>query len=129
MIYFYRRFNQIQKVNLLKKNPQRKGVVIKVKIISPKKPNSGKRPVIKCLLSNKNYVLSHIPGIGHNLRQYSNVLIRGGGARDLPSVYYSTIRGIYDLSKVNNRTSRKSIYGIKTDEIYKKRLRKKFRNE
>jgi small subunit ribosomal protein S12 len=129
MIYFYKRLNKIKKINLLEKNPQKKGVVIKVKIMSPKKPNSGKRPVIKCLLSNKNYILSHIPGIGHNLRQYSNVLIRGGGARDLPSVYYSTIRGVYDLNKVNNRTSRKSIYGIKTNEINKKKLRKKFRCE
>ena len=95
--------------------------------MSPKKPNSGKRPTVKCSLSNKSLLIAHIPGIGHNLRQYSNVLVRCGGARDLPSVHYSTIRGVYDLNKVLNKTKRKSIYGIKIELILKKKLRRKFR--
>lgn len=127
MIYFYNRLNKKNKINLLKSNPQKKSTVIKVKVMTPKKPNSGKRPIIKVILTNKNYLISHIPGIGHNLRQYSNVLIRGGGARDLPSVYYSAIRGIYDLNKVLNRTKRRSLYGIKLDLSLKKKIRRKFR--
>jgi len=127
MIYFYKRLKKNNKINLLKKNSQKKGIVLKVKVMTPKKPNSGKRPIVKIILSNKKLLISHIPGIGHNLRQYSNTLIRGGGARDLPTVYYSCIRGVYDLSKVNNKTKRKSIYGIKTDITSKKKLRRKFR--
>ena len=96
-------------------NPQKKGVVVRVRILTPRKPNSAKRPVIKVLLVNKYRLTSHIPGIGHNLKKHSTVLIRGGGARDLPGVNYTTIRNVFDLAPVQNRKNRRSIYGIQDD--------------
>jgi small subunit ribosomal protein S12 len=96
-------------------NPQKKGTVVRVRILTPRKPNSAKRPVIKVLLVNKSRLTAHIPGIGHNLKKHSSVLIRGGGARDLPGVNYTCIRGVFDLAPVQNRKNRRSIYGIQDD--------------
>ena len=107
--------------------PQAKGIVMKARIVTPKKPNSARRPVVKVVLSNKNSLTAHIPGIGHNLRRHSNVLIRGGGARDLPGVSHTCVRGVLDLAGVLNRNSRRSIYGIPMKEHLKKKIRRKFR--
>ena len=112
---------------ILDNNPQKKGMVIKTRIVTPKKPNSARRPVAKITLVNKKETVAHIPGIGHNLRKHSNVLIRGGGARDLPGVSYTCIRGLYDLNSVLNKQRRRSIYGVSIPENKKKKLRRKFR--
>lgn len=113
--------------NILNSNPQKKGMVVKTRIITPKKPNSARRPVAKIYLVNKSQTVVHIPGIGHNLRKHSNVLIRGGGARDLPGVSYTCIRGVFDLSSVLNKQRRRSIYGVSIPENKKVKLRRKFR--
>jgi small subunit ribosomal protein S12 len=112
---------------ILDNNPQKKGMVLKTRIVTPKKPNSARRPVAKISLVNKKQTVAHIPGIGHNLRKHSNVLIRGGGARDLPGVSYTCIRGLYDLNSVLNKLRRRSIYGVSIPENKKKKLRRKFR--
>lgn len=112
---------------ILNKNPQKKAIVIKTRIVTPKKPNSARRPVAKISLLNKKQTIAHIPGINHNLRKHSNTLIRGGGARDLPGVSYTCIRGVYDLSSVLNRKRRRSIYGVSIPENKKKKLRRKYR--
>lgn len=112
---------------LLSSRPQIKGVVVKVRITTPRKPNSARRPVVKVLLSNKKQRVAHIPGKGHNLRKHSEVLISGVGARDLPGVHFSCIRGVYDLSPVVGKVRRRSIYGVKKPDILKKKLRRRFR--
>jgi len=112
---------------LLSTRPQIKGVVMKVRITTPRKPNSARRPVVKVLLSNKKQRVAHIPGKGHNLRKHSEVLISGVGARDLPGVHFSCIRGVYDLSPVVGKVRRRSIYGVKKPDILKKKLRRRFR--
>lgn len=119
------------KVNfgVLDNNPQKKGMVLKTRIVTPKKPNSARRPVAKISLVNKKQTVAHIPGIGHNLRKHSNILIRGGGARDLPGVSYTCIRGLYDLNSVLNKQRRRSIYGVAIPENKKKKLRRKFRQD
>lgn len=118
----------IKKVSkILAGNPQKKGMVLKTRIVTPKKPNSARRPVAKIFLVNKKQTVAHIPGIGHNLRKHSNVLIRGGGARDLPGVSYTCIRGVYDLNSVLNKNTRRSIYGVSIPENKKLKLRRKFR--
>jgi len=119
--------NYTENYGVLCKNPQKKGIVLQTRIVTPKKPNSARRPVAKLSLVNKKQTVAHIPGIGHNLRKHSNVLVRGGGARDLPGVSYTCIRGVYDLSGVLNRFRRRSIYGIAIPENKKKKLRRKFR--
>lgn len=108
-------------------NPQARGVVMRARIVTPKKPNSARRPVVKVVLVNKNRVTAHIPGIGHNLRRHSTVLVRGGGARDLPGVSYTCVRGVFDLAGVLNKTKRRSIYGVPLKEHLKKKVRRKFR--
>ena len=96
-------------------NPQVKGVCSKIFTRSPKKPNSAVRKVAKVKLSNKKIVESYIPGIGHNLRQYSVVLIRGGRVPDLPGVKYKCIRGKYDFQAAVDRKTSRSSYGVKLD--------------
>lgn len=107
--------------------PQVQGDVVKVKIVTPKKPNSARRPVVKAKLTNGKGVVSHIPGIGHNLRKHSDVLIRGGGARDLPGVRHTCIRGVYDFMGVKNKTRRRSLYGVKNPPSKNLKIRRKFR--
>jgi small subunit ribosomal protein S12 len=101
------------KVGSLNKNPQRKGICLKVFTMTPKKPNSALRKVARIRLTNNLKITAHIPGEGHNLQEYSIVLVRGGRARDLPSVRYKVIRGKYDLEPVRKRKTRRSKYGIK----------------
>lgn len=100
---------------------------MRARIVTPRKPNSARRPVAKVVLSNRHRVTAHIPGIGHNLRRHSSVLIRGGGARDLPGVSYSCIRGVFDLAGVGHKTKRRSIYGVTRSEYLIKKIRRRFR--
>jgi small subunit ribosomal protein S12 len=102
-------------------NPFVRGSVLRSTVTTPKKPNSARRPIAKILLVNKNLLLSHIPGIGHNLRKHSLVLVRTGGARDLPMVNFSCIRGVYDLIGVVNRITRRSLYGVKKNKLMQKK--------
>nr|NP_038194.1 ribosomal protein S12 [Synura synuroidea]AAF36960.1 ribosomal protein S12 [Synura synuroidea] len=94
-------------------NPQQKGVCLKVYTRTPKKPNSALRKVAKIKLSNKKKIEAYIPGIGHNLQQYSVVLMRGGRVKDLPGVKYHLIRGVYDFQGVKMRKTSRSCYGTK----------------
>lgn len=100
-------------VPALDSSPYKKGVCLRVFTMTPKKPNSALRKVARIRLSNGYKITAHIPGEGHNLQEYSIVLVRGGRARDLPSVRYKVVRGKYDLEPVRNRKTRRSKYGIK----------------
>lgn len=99
------------KTPALRQNPQVKGVCNKIFTRTPKKPNSAIRKVAKVKLSTKRVVEVYIPGEGHNLKQYSVVLVRGGRVQDLPGVKYKNIRGKYDFQAVKNRKTSRSIYG------------------
>jgi small subunit ribosomal protein S12 len=109
-------------------SPQSRGTVRRTRIVTPRKPNSARRPVAKVMLVNNYRITAHIPGVGHNLRSHSQVLVRGGGARDLPGVRYTCIRGVYDLSGVTGKKRRRSIYGVEKASELKKKVRRKFRN-
>jgi len=97
----------------LKFCPQKKGICTKVRIMKPKKPNSAQRKVARMKLSTQQYITAAIPGEGHNLQQYSVVLIRGGRVRDLPGIKYKIIRGVYDALGVQKRGQRRSKFGTK----------------
>src|SRR3954452_16782531 len=84
--------------------PQKKGVCLQVKIMTPKKPNSALRKVARVRLSNNIEVTAYIPGEGHNLQEHSIVLVRGGRVRDLPGLRYHIIRGLLDAQAVRGRT-------------------------
>jgi len=53
--------------------PMLKGVVLKVLIRKPKKPNSANRKCVLVRLSNGKEMTAYIPGEGHNLQVYFNV--------------------------------------------------------
>ena len=112
----------------LSQRPQVRGVVMRARIVTPRKPNSARRPVAKVVLSNGNRVTAHIPGVGHNARRHSETLVRGGGCRDLPGVSYTCVRGVYDISGVLKKKRRRSIYGVPQPSTIKKKLRRQFRN-
>ena len=97
----------------LNKNPQKKGICIKIFNRTPKKPNSALRKVAKLKLSTGRKLEAYIPGEGHNLQEYSVVLMRGGRVPDLPGVKYHLIRGKYDFLGVKKRKSSRSKYGTK----------------
>lgn len=105
-----------KKTPAMNKNPQCKGVCVKVFIRTPKKPNSALRKVAKLKLSNGKRVEAYIPGEGHNLQEYSVVLMRGGRVPDLPGVKYHLIRGKYDFQGVKNRKNARSLYGTKKNK-------------
>jgi len=54
--------------------------------MKPKKPNSAKRKVARVKLTSGKQTMAYIQGEGHNLQEHSVVLVRGGGAQDLPGV-------------------------------------------
>src|SRR6187551_3313992 len=91
--------------------PQKKGVCLQVKIMTPKKPNSALRKVARVRLTNKIEVTAYIPGEGHNLQEHSIVLIRGGRVKDLPGVRYHIVRGSLDTAGVKDRKKSRSKYG------------------
>ena len=93
--------------------PQRRGVCVQVKTMTPKKPNSALRKVARVRLTNGIEVTAYIPGEGHTLQEHSVVLIRGGRVPDLPGVRYHVIRGTLDTTGVENRKQGRSKYGSK----------------
>jgi small subunit ribosomal protein S12 len=107
--------------------PQARGWVHRLTIVTPRKPNSAKRPVIKVLLKKMGRLTAHIPGIGHTLKKYSKVLLRGRGPRDLPGVRYSGVRGVLDFIGLKRKKRRRSIYGAEQNDFSKIRARRKYR--
>lgn len=112
----------------LRGSPQRRGITIRLRICTPRKPNSARRPVVKLFLSTKRKTIAHIPGSGHSLRRHSKVLISGDGPRDLPGVNYTCIRGVLDFEPMWSKTKRRSIYGVKTPAEQKTHTRRKLRD-
>ncbi len=98
---------------VLDKCPQKRGVCLQVRTMTPKKPNSALRKIARVRLSNGKEVTVYIPGEGHNLQEHSIVLIRGGRVRDLPGVRYHVLRGVLDASGVDGRRQSRSKYGAK----------------
>ena len=88
----------------LKKCPQVKGVVKRPRIVTPRKPNSARRPVAKVILSNRKRVTSHLPGVG-----------------------YTCIRGVYDFASLSHKKRKRSLFGVKKPIVGVKKLRRKFR--
>jgi len=111
----HRRLLKIKRIKspALTSCPQRRGVCLQVKTMTPKKPNSALRKIARVRLANKVEVTSYIPGEGHNLQEHSIVLVRGGRVKDLPGVRYHIVRGTLDTSGVADRKKSRSKYGAK----------------
>lgn len=93
--------------------PQKRGVCLQVRTMTPKKPNSALRKVARVRLSNGREITAYIGGEGHNLQEHSIVLVRGGRVRDLPGVRYHVVRGSLDCLGVDGRKKGRSKYGAK----------------
>lgn len=106
------------KTPALTKSPQKKGICVKIFLRTPKKPNSALRKLAKLRLTNGKKIDAYIPGEGHSLQEYSNVLIRGGRVKDLPGIKYKIIRGKFDLQGIKNRKNGRSKYGTKKPKSY-----------
>ncbi|MBX9653198.1 30S ribosomal protein S12 [bacterium] len=105
--------NKRSKSPVLQACPQKRGVCLQVKTMTPKKPNSALRKIARVRLSNGKEITAYIPGEGHNLQEHSIVLIRGGRVRDLPGVRYHIVRGVLDTQGVQDRKQARSKYGAK----------------
>lgn len=106
-------FNALKRKPTVTLSPQKRGICTVVKTMTPKKPNSALRKIARVRLSNKMEVTAYIPGIGHELAEYSTVLVRGGKVRDLPGVKYHIVRGTADTTGVVGRQRARSKYGTK----------------
>src|SRR5438067_13644961 len=73
--------------------PQKRGVCLQAKTMTPKKPHSALRKVARVRLSNGIEVTAYIRGEGHNLQEHSIGLVRGGRVRHVPGARYHIIRG------------------------------------
>jgi small subunit ribosomal protein S12 len=105
--------NKKNQTPALEKCPQKKGFCIKIYVKTPKKPNSALRKLAKLKLSNGKSVIAYIPGEGHKLQAYSNVIIRGGRVKDMPGVKYHLVRGRLDFKGLISRKTSRSKYGTK----------------
>ncbi|MCC6284423.1 MAG: 30S ribosomal protein S12 [Phycisphaerales bacterium] len=101
------------KVRDIEACPQKRGVCLLVRTMTPKKPNSALRKICRVRLSNGKEVTAYIGGEGHNLQEHSIVLVRGGRVRDLPGVRYHVVRGSLDCLGVDGRKQGRSLYGAK----------------
>ena len=108
-----KRIRKKNKAPALQRCPQKRGVCLLVRTLTPKKPNSALRKVARVRLTNGMVVTAYVPGVGHNLQEHSIVLIRGGRVKDLPGVRYHIVRGILDTAGVEGRKQGRSRYGAK----------------
>lgn len=109
---FFRK--HIHLARILQRCPQKKIIIARIRITTPRKPNSARRKTVRGFYKKtKKIVLSYIPGGHHSLKKFSVVMVRGGGARDLPGINCSGIRGKYDLLGLFDKVRRRSIYGAK----------------
>ena len=100
--------------------PYRRGIIYKITTMTPRKPNSAKRKIAKIrLVYNLKRVFASIPGKGHNLHEYSVVMVRGGSAKDLPGVNYALMRGLFDFAphELFERKARRYKFGIKRQKL------------
>jgi small subunit ribosomal protein S12 len=114
-----RRVNKIKKkkATAFENAPHRKGVIYKIAVMSPRKPNSARRTFAKVrLIFNNKRLFAKIPGIGeHFLQTHSIVFVRGHGPKDSPGINYHLIRGLCDFIKIEpyGRKNRRSKFGVK----------------
>lgn len=103
------------KDRIFKENPSpfKRGVILAVRTMTPRKPNSALRKVARVRLSNKQEITAYIAGEGHELAEHSIVLVRGGRVKDLPGVRYKVVRGKFDTTGVVGRKKGRSKYGAK----------------
>lgn len=104
---------RIIRVPALKGCPAKKAVIVKLRIMKPKKPNSANRKVAKIRLSYGRQLVAQVPGLGHFLQEHAIVLVHGKRVRDLPGMHYRLVKGVADFTykEVGVRRQARSKYG------------------
>src|SRR3989338_1041925 len=108
-------FNAKDRVYKETPSPFKRGVVLAVRTMTPRKPNSALRKVARVRLSNKQEVTAYIPGEGHELAEHAIVMVRAGRVKDLAGVKYQVVRGKFDMTGVVGRKTSRSRYGTKNE--------------
>lgn len=95
-------------------NSQKKAICYSILTVSPKKPNSANRRIIKVKITSFDKpTVAKVNGEGlNNLQQHSTVLLKGVKVKDLIGVHLTPIRGKFDLMGVTNRKTERSVYGV-----------------
>lgn len=107
-----RSFNALKNRPKFFPSPFKRGVCTKVTTTTPRKPNSAVRKIARVRLTNGMEITAYIPGEGHNLREHSVVVVRGGKVKDI-GVRYTIVRGVLDAESVGARKRGRSLYGTK----------------
>jgi small subunit ribosomal protein S12 len=107
--------------------PHGRGLVVRVIVMNPKKPNSAIRHVAKVKQYSRARVTARIPGSGLGVNRFNRVLLRGGRANDLPGVGYSLVRGVYDFSPRYGKKRCRSFYAVPRPEGAGQRARRRVR--
>lgn len=102
----------IKLARILYRCPQKLIVIKRVRITTPRKPNSARRKTVKGFYKFRKVVQAYVPGGRHTLKQFSQVYVHGNGARDLPGIYVNAIRGTKDLKGGLYKTKRRSLFGV-----------------
>nr|YP_011027858.1 ribosomal protein S12 [Euplotes cristatus]UPM52068.1 ribosomal protein S12 [Euplotes cristatus] len=124
---YYRHRSRV--FNRLYGAPQRKGVILRVVLMTPKKPNSAIRHVAKVsIYKTGRRGLCRIPGVGSLPTKFNRVLFRGGRANDLPTVRLTLIRGVFDFSGLYTKKRRRSLYGAPRPESSITHRRRRYRH-
>jgi len=100
-----RKKTRMPKAKVLEGNAALRGVVLKVMVKKPKKPNSANRKCVRVRLTNGAEAIAYIPGEGHNLQEHSIVLCEGSKLQDCPGVRLRCVRGKYDLAQVKKKAA------------------------
>lgn len=102
----------------LEGNPFKRGTCVNIRGVKPKKPNSAIRKIARVILVNNKEVTAYIPGQGHALKNFGNVMVRGGRVKDVPGIRYKLVRGKLDFKITESfpRVNKRSKYGVPKEE-------------
>jgi small subunit ribosomal protein S12 len=122
---------RIIRVPALKGCPAKKAVIVKLRIMKPKKPNSANRKVAKIRLSYGRQLVAQVPGIGHFLQEHAIVLVSGKRVRDLPGMHYRLVKGVADFTykETGVRKQARSRYGYPNSAKKKRMWAKKTKSK
>ena len=112
---------RIIRVPALRGCPAKKAVIVKMRIMKPKKPNSANRKVAKIRLCYGRQLVAQVPGLGHFLQEHAIVMVNGKRVRDLPGMHYRLVKGVADFNykELGIRKQARSRYGY--PNTYKKK--------
>ena len=96
---------------ILNNSPQKKAHVQRIYTANPKKPNSARRAVVRVKLADGSEKTIFVPGEKHNLKEFSEVLVEGRGAKDLPGIRSKVVPGALDSPGIEGRKNSRSRYG------------------